>query len=422
MSRWLLALIVCLPLALIGEVLHLAPLIIFVLSALAIVPLAGAISNATEDLSEVTGPRLGGLLNATFGNLAELILSIFTLAAGLDDVVRAAISGSIISNALLVLGVSMLFGGLRHGPQRFKPRDAGQYSTMLALAVIGLVVPSIIDITGGPIPNNHISVRAEGTLSLVVAAILLVSYVVYILFSVFGVRATSRRSRRHAAQDRALGASALLTRPRRPHLALRKQATPAEHQTTTANDQGAEKDASSTAQSRPSTDRNHEPVAGSEEQPKQSGIPWRTIGVLAGATVCVAIASEILVGSIEPVAHQLGLSTFFVGLIFLPLVGNAAEFATAVRVALADDMEATMAVAAGSSIQVALLVAPLLILISPLFGHVLILEFTQIELVIFALVAALYALVSLDGETTWLEGAQLIAFYLIVAAGAFLVP
>lgn len=436
MPRWLFFLIASLPLALLAEVLRFPPLLVFILAALAIVPLAGAISEATEDLSEATGPRIGGLLNATFGNVAELILSISALSAGLFDVVRAAISGSIIGNALLVLGSAMLVGGLRYGPQRFLARNAGQYATMLALAVIGLVIPSVIDITGGPSANQGLTPHAKSTLSLVVAVVLLVSYLLYLLFSIFGVRASSewssRRQRRH---DRALGASAQLVRPRTlpPGPQERKAArkarargrrgqNPATGAQPTSSPSQAPKQATESAQPTEPKEPAAEQPGESETKEEHHGIPWRAVGVLGGATVLIAVASEVLVGAIEPVTHQLGLSTFFVGLIFLPLLGNAAEFATSVRVALANQMEAAMAVTAGASIQVALLVAPVLVLISPLFGHVLVLDFTPLELVIFALVAGLFALVSLDGQSTWLEGVQLVAFYLIVATAAFVVP
>lgn len=392
MPRWLYLLLIAIPAALIAEALHAAPLVIFVLAALAIVPLAGLISEATESLSERVGAMAGGLLNATFGNAAEFIIGLAALAAGLPDVVRAAIAGGIICNTLFVLGTAMLTGGWRYGIQRFNARDAGQYALMLALAVVGLAIPSLLATVGAGATTGAATVHglALHEMSLVVAALLLLSYSGYLAFSVFGVRAQRREPERNRTAE--------------PEAANDERETPGEHSAVHVADKVA--------------------PAG------LAGLIWRwrkrsplfDIVTLVGATALVAVVSELLAGAIEPLSHDLRLSPFFVGLIVLPLVGGAAEYATALRAARADSMDGTLSVTAGSSIQIALLIAPLLILLSPFLGTQLDLDFTRLELVIFGLVAGLFTVICLDGESTWLEGLQLLVFFLIVAVGAFFLP
>jgi Ca2+:H+ antiporter len=395
MPRWLYPLLVAVPVAFIVRAAGAPPLLVFILAALGLIPLAGLISVATERLAERLGARIGGLLNATFGNAAELIISIVALAAGLPDVVRASIAGSIIGNALLVLGTAMLFGGWRHGTQRFDARAAGQYASMLALAVVGLVIPSII---AHLTPNGSSDRLTIGALELhelssAVAVILLVSYVAFIAFSVFGLHAE------HSSMTLTASAPLEDLEPEPP----------------AAADHGDQ------AQKAPRMQASGQSFSAQALHAWEHTI-WGPAVVLALATVLTAVASEALVGSIEPVAADVGLSPFFVGLIVLPIVGNAAEHASAVTTALRNHMETSMAITAGSSIQVALFVAPVLVLISPLLGTAFDLDFIQLELVIFALVTVIYAIVSLDGESTWLEGFLLLAFYLIVAAGSFFVP
>ena len=403
MPVWLYLLLLALPGAVVSELLRGPVLVTFLLAALAITPLAGLIGEATESLAERVGPLVGGLLNATFGNAAELIIGVSALAAGLPDVVRAAIAGGIIGNALFTLGSAMLAGGWRYGVQRFKERNAGQYALMLALAVVGLAVPSLMATVGAGAVSGSDTVHglALHEMSLIVAPLLLVSYVGYLAFSVFGLRATRLR-------------------PEAPASADADEADEA--------DKADEERASTPAAEMGAT------VAASESRSEARGglaatiARWRRasplfdILTLVAATALVAVASELLTGAIEPLSKTLGLSSFFVGLIVLPLIGAAAEYVTALRTALADHMEATLSVAAGSSIQIALLIAPLLILVGPLVGTPLDLDFSLLELVIFGLVAGLFALISLDGESTWLEGLQLLIFYLIVAVGAFFIP
>lgn len=399
MPRWLYVLLAALPLALVAEALRWPPLAIFVLAAVALIPLAGLIAIATEALSEHVGSYIGGLLNATFGNAPELIISFAALFAGLNSVVLASIAGSIIGNSLFVLGMSMIFGGWRYRLQRFDSRASGQYASLLALAVVGLVIPSLVGTFGGGIHTGQDvpSAAQLHILSTVVAALLLLGYIAYLAHAVFRVRADP----------------SAVTDPQPP----RNQ----------PDEEDAANDRSPGARGESSRSRSAErkPARSTSRLPRwlQLGAsPVAALIVLGIVTVLTAVMSEILVGAIEPVAEQNHLSPFFIGLIVLPIVGNAAEHASAVTMALRNRMDATMAITAGSAIQVALFVAPVLVIGSELVAHPLDFLFRPLELVIFALTAGLYALVSLDGESTWLEGLQLMIFYLIVAAAAFVVP
>lgn len=417
MPRWLYVLLLAVPLSLLAGVLGFPVALRFVLAVLGVIPLAGLIGLATEELAGHVGQLAGGLLNATFGNAAELIIGLAALSAGLPDVVRASITGSIIGNALLVLGTSMLAGGWRFGVQTFNARNSGQYASMLALAVVGLVIPSLvvlIDVGGvGGARGGKLSISLYA-LSFIVAVILLVSYVAYIAFSIFGLRASpSARDRR---AEPGVAPNDLLKQRTRNASGAREKPSSARR----SGGEGPRRVSGKESNREEKTDRrNAEPLT--RLAALWRGSPWPAVVLLAVATALIAPVSEVLANSIEPLADSAGLSPFFVGLIVLPVAGNAAEFTTALRMALRNRMEVTMAVSAGASIQVALLVAPVLVLASPLLGTKLDLDFTVLELVIFGLIAGLYALVSLDGESTWLEGLQLCAFYLIVAVGAFFV-
>ena len=396
MNRWLALLLLAAPAAIIARALHASPLLIFVLAALGIVPLAGLIGQSTEVLAEHLGQGIGGLLNATFGNAAEIIIGLTALAAGLPEVVQASIAGSIVGNVLLVLGTSMLIGGWRHRSQEFQPHIAGQYAAMLALAVIGMAIPSLLATIGESTRPGAIVVRGFELheLSVGVAIILLVCYTAYIAYAVFGVRAS------------------------REHMLSQSYAKP-------ENDAEGKTDSVHTK----ATER--EVVA--PKQKEESNLftllatwwkttLWFPIAVLAAVTAVTAIMSEVLVSSIEPLTHQIGLSPFFVGLIVLPIVGNAAEHFSAITSAYHNHMETTMAITSGSSIQIALLAAPILVLFGAIIGVPLDLNFPLFEVVLFALAAALFALISLDGESTWLEGLLLCAFYLILAVSTFFTP
>src|SRR5512136_1347522 len=282
--RWLLLLI---PVAILVELLHWNEVILFITSALAVIPLAGLMGESTEALAEKTGPRLGGLLNATLGNAAELIITLFAIRAGLLELVKASIIGSILGNLLLVLGMSVLAGGLVNGLQKFDRSHVGLDATLTILVVIAISVPSIFNAAIEPDKT-----RVE-ELSLTTAAAMLAMYGLSIL---------------HA-----------LRRPR------------------------------------------EEAVAGPEVKPTHTGPRWSvrmSLGVLAAATVAIALMSEFLTGAVEPVTATLGFSEFFVGLILIPIIGNVAEHLVAVQVAIKNQMDLSLSVALGSSLQVALLVAP----------------------------------------------------------------
>ncbi len=350
-QRLLYIMLIFVPLALVADfVLQLDPVLIFVFAALGIIPLADFIGEATEELAFHTGPRLGGLLNATLGNAAELIITIFALQQGLLDLVRASITGSIIGNLLLVMGLSLLLGGLKHGIQTFDRRNAAINATLLVLAIVALAIPSIFDAAIEPDMAAELGL-SEGT------AIIMI--IVYVLTVIYGF--TQGRTTNH-------------------------QEAPAEHLHTAR---------------------------------------WsvqRSLIVLAVATLAIVFMSEILVGAVESVTETLGWSEFFIGIIIIPLVGNVAEHLVAVQVAIKNKMELSMAVSIGSSLQIALFVAPVLVFISLLFGDPLLLVFNSFELV--ALVGATFiaAFIAQDGESNWLEGAMLLALYLIIAIAFFVLP
>ncbi len=396
MNRWLYLLLLAAPAAVIAEALHAAPLVPFVLASLGLVPLAGLIGLATETLAERLGQRIGGLLNATFGNAAEIIIGLTALAAGLPEVVRASLAGSIIGNVLLVLGSAMLVGGWRYRRQEFDPRVSGQYAAMLALVVISMAIPSLLATVGESTRPGAAVVRGNELhqLSIVIALILLACYAAYIAHSVFGVRAPYNAM--DTARASTEGNEESGQRDPVPSKALEGEANPQQRT-------GAVGPLATLATWWRST-------------------LWLPIAVLAGVTAVTAVVSEVLVSTIEPVAHEIGLNPFFVGLIILPIVGNAAEHFSAITSAVRNHMEISMAITAGSSIQIALLAAPILVLAGPLVGVPLDLNFSLLEVALFGLAAGLYALISLDGESTWLEGLLLCAFYLILAVGTFFTP
>ncbi|GCE30389.1 calcium/proton exchanger [Dictyobacter alpinus] len=407
MVRWLYVLLLGVPAAYIAEFLHASPLVIFILAALGLIPLAGLIGVSTEALAERVGQSVGGLLNATFGNAAEIIIGLAALAAGLPEVVRASLSGSIIGNSLLVLGMSMFFGGWKYREQRFSARQTGQYASMLTLAVIGMAIPSLLATVGESTQPGDKIIQGNQLhqMSLGISVILLLCYVAYIAYSVFGVRAAQgdlATKGSHKADSNKDSAG---------HSSDTHNATVERMSTTPHNN-----DKSSTEVKKQDKGR----FAGLSHQ-WHTNI-WFPIGLLAIATVITAFMSELLVGSIEPLTKQIGLNPFFVGLIILPIVGNAAEHFSAVTSARQNHMEISMAITAGSSIQIALLAAPLLVLAGVVIGVPLDLNFSLLEVAMFALVAGLYSIISLDGRSNWLEGLLLCAFYLILAVGTFFTP
>ncbi len=418
MARWLYWLLLAVPLAVLAHFLGWSEVIVFVASAVGLIPLAGLIGQATEELAERVGPLVGGLLNATFGNAPELIIGIAALSSGLLDVVRASITGSIIGNTLLVLGTALLAGGWHNGRQYFDARNAGQYASMLALAVIGLVLPALAEAIGlsggeggrGPVVNID-------AISIAFAVILLISYVAYLAYTVFHVRDKPRRAPEDVREGEIpspeeegpplVPPSAVLADEQQKELVEEARAAHAKAHSSSASAEDAR---------HPSKARH--PKHHTRRRVTWNDV-WRPVVLLAGATVATAFVSELLVGAIEPVTEQFGWSQIFVGLIIIPIVGNAAEHSSAIMMALRDHIDVSMAITAGSSIQVALLVAPVLVLVSFPLNQPLDLLFRPLELVIFGLATFLFPLISLDGESTWLEGLLLLAFYLMVGVVAF---
>jgi Ca2+:H+ antiporter len=408
LNRWLFLLILAVPAALIAESLHAPSLVPFILAALGLIPLAGIIGQATEVLAERLGPNTGGLLNATFGNAAEIIIGIAALAAGLPDVVEASLAGSIIGNILLVLGSAMLLGGWRHRRQVFDERTARQYAVMLALVVIGLSIPSLLATVGESRRTGEAVLRGTSLhqLSVGVAVILLLCYAAYILFSIFGLRAdpvaTLPRTDASHGEKAEISDKAIQTVP--SGKAVSRSSVEADVEEKSVSGQVG----------------NVGRFAALENLWKHT--VWLPLVVLAVATAVTAVASETLVGTIDPLTKQIGLNPLFVGLIVLPIVGNAAEHFSAITAAIDNKMEISLSITAGSSIQVALFAAPVLVIIGALIGAPLDLTFSLLEVVLFGFVAGLYALICLDGESTWLEGLLLCAFYLILALGSFFAP
>lgn len=326
---------------------------IFLTSALAILPLAAWMSHATEHLAEKTGEGVGGLLNATFGNAAELIIALAALKAGLHDVVKASLAGSIIGNILLVLGASMLAGGIRHPEQSYNASAARSQATMLTLAAIALITPAAYNST----VTQHFPAGIQ-SLSISLAAVLLAVYCLFLLFS-------------------------LVT-----HKKLFEG----------------------------NVSRKTREVHGTWPAKK-------SMVILAAATVAIAWISEILVGAIEPTAHAFGLSNLFIGVFVVAILGNAAEHASAVVAAVDNRMELAISIAIGSSIQVALFVAPVLVLASLFIGPgPMDLAFSGGMVLSVMLAVLITGQVAGDGRSDWLKGVQLLAVYVILGLAFFFVP
>ncbi|BCX03457.1 MAG: calcium/proton exchanger [Candidatus Roseilinea sp.] len=341
------ALLLMIPVAIVAELAGWSPVLVFLTAALAVVPLAGLMGDATEELAARTGPQIGALINATLGNAAELIITILAIRQGLLDLVRASIVGSIIGNILLVLGAAFLIGGLKHGIQKFTPSQAGLNATMLLVSAVVLTVPAFFAFAIEPDTQ-----RVE-ELSLLTAAVIIVMYVLSVIYTL-RARAGDPLTREAAHA---------------PTMSL--------------------------------------PLA---------------IGLLVVATALIALVSEFLVGAVEPMTAQLGISEVFVGIILVPVIGNIAEHVVAIEVAAKDQMDLSLGIAIGSSLQVALLVAPVLVFVALLFGQYLTLEFTAFELVALLASCLIAAAVSMDGRSNWLEGALLIGLYLIVGIAFFFLP
>jgi Ca2+:H+ antiporter len=338
------------PVALWAEYIH-NPMIAFIASALAVLRLAAWMGHATEEVAIHSGPRIGGFLNGTFGNAAELIIVILAIRAGLFEVVKASITGSILGNALLVLGAASFTGGLKHSVQKFNRNTARFNTSLMFIAVAALIVPAVFH--HGPQPMSD---RGLQTLSLWTAILLLVVYVSSLIFSF----------RTHA------------------HLFVAD--------------------------------------AGLHEKAEWS--KGKAVTVLLLATVGVVVMSEVLVSSLHPVIQQLGLSELFVGIVVVALVGNAAEHSTAVSMARRNRMDTAVEIAVGSTTQIALLVAPIAVLVSHVVGPGpgMSLEFLPAELVAIVISVLTVNQITRDGETNWLEGLMLLAAYAIIAIAFYFVP
>jgi Ca2+:H+ antiporter len=345
---WLLVLV---PASIVLELAGGNELLIFISSAGAILPLAGLIGRSTEQLAIHTGPRIGGLVNATFGNVTELVISVFLVLEDEVDIVKASLTGSILGNLLLVLGLSFLFGGLRHEEQSYNARSASIHATSLVLAVTALLMPALFALSQGEIGAREIFVERE-VVSGTVAAVLIGLYVAALVFT-------------------------LVT-----HEHMFRTPAPEEH---------------------PSWSRR------------------KAIGLLLASTSVVALEAEFLVSSLGPALDDLGLSELFVGLIVIPIIGNAAEHSSAILFALRNKVDVTLEIAIGSSTQIALFVAPALVFISLIVGHPMDFVFSTFEVAAVALSTVLVFMISVDGRSNWLEGAQLTGAYVIMAISFYFV-
>lgn len=344
--RWLLIFI---PVSVVLEFTKANSVLIFLCTCLSIIPLAGLMGNATEEISSYAGSKVGGFLNATFGNATELIIAVFAMKEGLFNVVKASIAGSVIGNVLLVLGASILFGGLKHKSQKFNKKVVEVSSSMLLFAVIGLSIPAIFAYTvkaKANIDPNILTSNRYVTLSVGVAIVMFLIYICSLYFSFFS----------------------------------------------------------------------HKDIYAVEEEVHTA--KWslkKAVVVLILATVAIAFESEFLVSSVEPMTKSLGLSEFFVGIIIIPIIGNAAEHSTAVLMAVKNKMDVAFEIALGSSLQIILFVTPVLVFLSLLFNKHMNIIFNEFELIALIVSVLIANKVATDGESNWLEGVQLIAVYLIIA-------
>ena len=439
MPRWLYFLLVFTVFAPVLNALQVPAALLFVVAGLGIVPLAGLIGQSVEQVAEHTGERIGGLLFATFGNATELIIGIFALSAGLIDVVRASIIGSILGNALLVLGVSTCVGSIKHGRLHFETRPASQYASLLALCVGGLLLPTFAELLAS---RNHQAqiIERGATLSDFIAVLLLLGYLASILFSVFRVGDKPVPdepdeldvvigARSESAIARLLAYRQQIVRSGKPGKTdkLRQIDTTlhsivnhetGEHDTPAANTAPPQQAATPVAPLAPGTGKVEQAKikAAGETKPNL----WLALLWLAVATAGVAVLSEILVGSIEPLTKSLGWNAAFVGLIFVPLIAGVPEYFNTISMALDKRMEMVLAASAGSSIQIALLIAPILVLASLFAPQRLDLIFSIVELAVLGLATFLFSEITGDGELVWLEGLLLILLYAMMGGTVFL--
>jgi len=360
MNKIFFAMLLFIPISIAAQFLGWGAAVVFVTAALGIIPLAAFMGTATEEVAVVVGPNLGGLLNATFGNATELILALIALNSGLISVVKATITGSIISNLLLVMGFSMLLGGLRYKEQEFQTTVALTNSSLMNLAVIALLIPTAVEYTSSGIGESTL----QG-LSVAVAVVLILVYGLTLFFSM----------KTHAyLYD--VGVADLEI-------------------------EGGED-------------------GGEDGEPLPN--VWLWMGVLLVITLGVAIESELLVGAFEEATAKLGLTALFTGVILLPIIGNAAEHATAVTVAIKNKMDLSLSVAVGSSMQIALFVAPVLVIAGWFMGQPMDLDFNPFELVAVAVAVMIVNSVCADGKSNWLEGGLLLAVYTVLGFAFYFHP
>src|SRR4028119_1217701 len=355
-------LLLCCPISIAAHFLEWGSAVVFITSCIAIIPLAAWMGTATEEIAVVAGPTLGGLLNATFGNATELIIALIALNAGLVNVVKATITGSIIGNLLLVMGFSMLLGGLRYKEQEFQPIVARVNASSMNLAVIAILLPTAINATSAGIAEPILQ-----KLSIAVAVVLIIVYGLTLLFSM------------------------------KTHSYLLDVGM------AEMNEQMAESNLA-------------------EENPEHKPNLWLWVGVLLVVTLLVAYESELLVDTLEEATAKLGLTALFTGVILLPVIGNAAEHATAVTVAMKNKMDLSVSVAVGSSMQIALFVAPVLVLTGWLIGQPMDLNFNPFELVAVVVAVLIANSISSDGKSNWLEGTLLLATYLVLGFAFYFHP
>lgn len=339
--------LVFVPVAIALELLHTSPVSIFLVSCLAIIPLAGWMGKATESLAASLGAGLGGLLNATFGNAAELIIALVALSRGYTEVVKASITGSIIGNVLLVFGFSIFLGGLKYPKQKFNATAASIGTTLLVLSAIALLITATFHSVAGTLAR-------EKALSVEISVILFLAYIGSLIFS-------------------------LKTHP--------------------------------------------ELFRGPTEEATPLHMSRRaSLLILVFSTIGVALMSEFLVGAVEPTAKQFGLTEVFIGVVLVAIIGNAAEHSTAVMFAMKNKIELSLNIAVGSSVQVALLIAPLLVFTGLVIGQPMDLVFTTFEVVAVAASVAIVTLVAMDGESNWMEGLMLLCVYAILALAFYNLP
>jgi len=333
---------------------HASEPMIFFTAALSIIPIAKLIVHATEQLATYTGDAIGGLLNATFGNLPELIISIVALKAGLYTMVLASIIGAILANLLLALGVSFFIGGTKYHEQEFNPVTARLYSSMMVIAVISMGVPSFFNRMFG----GQDIIREQSSLNFGLAIVLLLGYVLYLFFMI------------------------------KTHPEFFKSS-----------------------------------IAAEEEEHENRWSKGRSIATLIGASVLAAFMSEILVGAAEGTGEALGMTSTFIGIVFLAVIGGAAESLSAISVAKKNKMDLSVGILLGSCIQIALFIAPLLVIVSLFIGaEPLMLSFSQAQVGALFFAVLIGIVVVADGRSNWYKGIQLIAVYLIIALMFFFIP